>query len=108
VIAYNIGIRRLAFMNIQNRDVPEQHIVELDKDESFLSFLYFKSFEDIGFYPGHLRIECCSSFLYLTLKDNIVRMNLLLLDPFYEELQIALFKSSHVIDYADFNEDDII
>ena len=35
-------------------------------------------------------------------------MNLLIVDPYYDNIQIALFKSSHIIPYSNFNEEDII
>jgi len=35
-------------------------------------------------------------------------MNLFMLDPYFENEKILMIKSSHVIDYEDFNEEDII
>jgi len=69
-------------------------------DEKFVCFLQFNQFEDIGFYPKGLRIECCSHFAFLTagkgpsaghMTKN--RINLVLIDPFYEETQVAHFRS---------------
>ena len=51
----------------------------------------FNKYEDIGFYPQDLRIECCSCFLFLTTKrhkcsddTNTTVFNLLLADPFHD------------------------
>lgn len=64
----------------------------MPRDEKFVCFVNFNQFEDIGFYPVGLRIECCSHFAYLTTgKGNYAgniqynRLNLCLIDPFYEE-----------------------
>jgi len=59
-------------------------------EEKFVCFVSFNQFEDIGFYPVGLRVECCSHFAYLTTSKNTVdikynRLNLLLIDPFYED-----------------------
>jgi hypothetical protein len=55
----------------------------------------------MGFYSKGLRIECCSHFAFLTVgkgesTGNVQknRINLLLMDPFYEETQVAHFRSS--------------
>jgi len=40
--------------------------VDIEKDERFLGFVEFNSFEDIGFYPTNLKIECCTSFMFMT------------------------------------------
>ena len=65
----------------------------------------FNSFDDIGFFPKGLRVECCSSFAFLTtgagaesgtIERN--RINLLLVDPFYESTEVAHFKSNTYYD----------
>ena len=69
-----------------NRDDPKEFILQLDKDEFFLSFVEFNSFTDIGFFPDYLHIECCTTFLFLTRNGCKVKMNLLLIDPYYQEI----------------------
>ena len=73
-----------------------------------MTFVDFKSYESIGFYPVFLQIESCSNLLFLTVKDNLVRMNLIMIDPYFDCEKILMIKSSHEIDYCDFNEEDII
>lgn len=87
--------------------------MNLPSDERFVSFVDFNSFTDIGFFPKHLRIECCSHFLFLTTSrgndlqnDQKNRLNLLLLDPFYSEIQVALFKANSYIDNTMFKKCD--
>ena len=87
--------------------------MKLDKNEKFLSFLTFKQYSDIGFYPRDIRVECSSHFAFLTtgrdssnLKFN--RINLVIIDPFYEDLQIALFKSNTVFDSEILEQSDVV
>jgi hypothetical protein len=78
-------------------------IYELDEDEIFFDFAEFQSFEDIGFPTEGLSIEGCSSVAFLTLKPESlnVHINLILIDPYYDIVQISLFKSSK---YFEFNK----
>ena len=41
-------------------------ILELKEDEKFVCFIKFNAFQDIGFYPKDLKIECCSHIAFLT------------------------------------------
>jgi len=49
--------------------------------------------KDIGFFPNNLRIEATSRFAYLTQKANLMFINIILVDPYYEVCQIAQFTS---------------
>ena len=73
-------------------------ILELKEDEKFVCFIKFNAFQDIGFYPKDLKIECCSHIAFLTsgigknsgnMKQN--RLNLILMDPFFSDTQVARF-----------------
>lgn len=60
IIAYNLGIHKLAIMNQQDHEDPKQYILEMEEDEEFICFLNFNKYEDIGFYPDMMRIYGCS------------------------------------------------
>jgi hypothetical protein len=105
-IAYNLGDSKIVIQSILAQNNEKKFILDLDPEERFVSFVSFKDFEDIGFFPDNLQIECCSHFLFLTTSrfyrgkqviENV--LNLLLVDPYYKEIQIALFKSTSVYDY---------
>lgn len=91
-ITYNLGDSKIVIQNILQLDNKRKYIINLMPDEKFVCFVHFNQFEDIGFYPQGMRIECCSHFAYLTagrgdmagnIKKN--RINLILIDPFYED-----------------------
>ena len=66
-IAQNLGEKKLEVININNvSGETKSYIVNIPKKEKFVCFVDFNQFEDIGFYPKNLRIECCSFFLYMT------------------------------------------
>lgn len=69
------------------------YIYELPKDESFMDFVEYRHFEDVGFYPMNLRIEMCSNFVFLTYNQKLKKtfVNVMLVDPYYYEVQFALF-----------------
>jgi hypothetical protein len=71
-------------------------LYEIPKTERFVSFADFNTFDDLGFTPGRLRIELCSNIVFLTQdrKDDSLFVNILLIDPYYDVPQLALFKSS--------------
>jgi len=46
------------------------HILDIHPEERFISFVEFNLYEDIGFYPENLSIDCCSCFLFLTTKKD--------------------------------------
>ena len=91
-------------------------MIELDPQEQFVTFVEFNKYQDIGFYPQDLRIECCSCFLFLTTKRakrandvNTTVFNLLLVDPFHDKIQVAIFQSlSNVNEEILEQEDSII
>ena len=114
-ICYNLGDSKIVLQNILQLDNKRKYIVNLMPDEKFVCFVQFNQFEDIGFYPNGLRVECRSHFAFLTagkgeFSGNITknRINLLLIDPFYEDTQITHFKSSVFFDNEIFTESDTI
>lgn len=93
------------------------HIIDIKQDEKFISFVEFNLYEDIGFYPYNLNIECGSCFLYLTTKKNnagndnkkTTKLNLLIADPYYEKIQVAVFQSNASLnDELYFKNEDVI
>ena len=98
MIMYNIGLKKLILQ--QQLGTGDSHILELNKGEHFANFIDFDEYEDIGFASCGLHIEACSRFAYLTYnteKKHFI-INLLLVDPFYEKLQISIFRSTGHID----------
>lgn len=88
----------------------------MQPDEKFVCFIEFNKYEEIGFNPEGLRIECCSHFAFLTRKDDGVggdkfsgnKMNLLQIDAFQPHLTACLFKSHTNYDNEIFNMSDFI
>ena len=72
-----------------------QMVFDISSHEKFISFIEFRSFEDIGLDPYGLKTSTCSIFAYLTIHKKYQRMhvNILLIDPYYEDMQISLIKS---------------
>jgi hypothetical protein len=60
IIAYNLGIHKLAIMNQQDHEDPKQYMLEMEEDEAFICFFNFNKYEDFGFYPDAMRIYGCS------------------------------------------------
>lgn len=82
-----------------------KYLLKLKPGERFVAFLQFNRYEDIGFFPTGLRVECCSSFAFMTAGAGpnagdveFNRINLILMDPFYERTQVAHFRSSTYYD----------
>ena len=80
-----------------------------------MTFVQFNRYEDIGFFPTGLRVECCSSFAFLTAgagsnagDPQHNRINLVLIDPFFQRTQMALFKSSTYFDNEVFEAADTL
>jgi hypothetical protein len=65
-IVYNLGDSKLVLQNTLLMDDKKCYILELPKEDKFVGFVKFNQFEDIGFYPKNLSIECCSHFLFMT------------------------------------------
>jgi len=68
----------------------KQYVIHLPKGHTFVNFIEFNKLEDIGFFPGNLRLEPCSRFAFITLdqKDKwypVFNINFLLIDPYYED-----------------------
>lgn len=81
------------------------HILELSPNEKFVTFVQFNRYNDIGFYPDDLNIDCCSRFYFITTKRyknpderDSTTFNLLLVDPFHSNIQVAIFRSTSYID----------
>ena len=91
-MVHNLGESKLIIDVILNPASKRKLVLDLDPEEKFVGFVEFKSYEDIGFYPKHLNIECCSKFLYMTAgRVNGIskigqitknKINLLLIDPY--------------------------
>lgn len=112
-IAHNLGQQRLVLINQQTTAQPKAHIISIEPDEKFVSFVEFNQYADIGFYPANLNIQCCSGFLFLTTKKNANRndatkLNLLLADPYYDRIQAAMFKSTSSVNDDIFLQEDLI
>ena len=71
-------------------------VYELPANEKFIDFVEYHHFDDIGFKTAGLRIEACSCFTFLTLekKFNRLLLNVMFVDPYYEEPQISLFQAT--------------
>jgi hypothetical protein len=96
-------------------DEKKKYILKLLPDEKFVCWINFNQFSDIGFFPKDLRIECCSHFAFLTTgqdksqgKLSKNQINLILMDPFYIETNLAHFKSSSFYDNGIFDNCDTI
>jgi hypothetical protein len=75
--------------------------MDFDPTERFLGFVEYNQFEDIGFYPKNLTIECCSSFIFMTTTKeksksakNSNKLYLMLIDPYYKDIEVVKFKSA--------------
>jgi len=101
IYMYNIGQRKLVIHNTLPGGVLYIH--ELPVGEKFISFVKYNKLKDFGFYKGQLRIEGCSNFVYLTQIKDMIYANVIMVDPYYEVVQIAHFKS-HKVFYLDLNQ----
>jgi len=74
----------------------KQYIIRLGMNEIFLDHIQYNKLKDIGFYPNGLNIEAASRFAYLTFdkKEKTIINNFLICDPYYDNIQISLFKST--------------
>jgi hypothetical protein len=106
----NLGETKLLIDNLLDPKENKKLVLDLELDEKFICFVEFNKFEDLGFFPENLDIECCSKFVYITQprlhSDSFGsahhnHLNLLLIDPYYEKANVALFKSfSHIDQWA--------
>ena len=104
-LCYNLGSSKVVLQNTLKVGTKKTYILDLLPGDEFVAFVKFKSFQDIGFFTQDIRIECCSHFLFITQNDSVEdgrgnRMNLLLVDPFYQEFQAAWFRSNSCYDGA--------
>jgi hypothetical protein len=115
IIAYNLGDQQIAFHCLLGNHVGKNYLIDLEPDERFLGFVEFNSFGDIGFYPTNLNIECCTSFLYMTTskvksrspkKTN--KIYLMMIDPYYKEIEVVRFMSSQFFDTTVTAQEDYI
>jgi len=92
---YNIGVQKLIIQLLIGEG--KNLVYYLPQTETFKGFVEFNSFEDLGFVPTGLRINCCSRFAFLSLDEDTQKIfvNILLADPYYETPQILLFQSSN-------------
>ena len=70
-------------------------IYNLPESESFVDFIEYNRLKDLGFNEKGLKIEACTVFAFLT-NDKIFQrlfINILLVDPYYDQTQICLYKS---------------
>ena len=68
-------------------------VYQIPKGYVFMDFIEFNGLDDLGFDSQDLKIEACSRFAFLTLHERTQRMlvNIMLIDPYYDTIQIALF-----------------
>jgi hypothetical protein len=115
VIAYNLGDQKIAFHCLIGNHVGKNYLINLEQDERFLGFIEFNSFEDIGFYPTNLAIECCTSFLYMTTSKvksrsakNTNKIYLMMIDPYCKEIEAVRFTSSQYFDNQATGREDFV
>ena len=82
-----------------------QYILDLE-DEEFVSFVYFNTFDDIGFdYDDQNERRAVSSIVYITEnKENQLIVNLLFVDVYEEKPTFKIYKSKEKFPY-DFEKD---
>ena len=79
-----------------------------------MDHIKFNREKDIGFYSNGMKMEATSRFAFLTYdkKAKTIINNYLICDPYYDDIQIALFKSSKTFSSKSFfgkkNKDVII
>ena len=93
MFVYNIGQRKIIVQNTLTNG--RSYVYEIPHGHKFLTFGEYNNFEDIGFYPGSMRLEMCSNFVFLTQERStqLITLNLFLIDPYYEVPQMALIQS---------------
>ena len=109
VFCYNIGLYKIVIQNTLGSGT--QYILELNSHEAFLSFVEFRSFDDIGFDPSGLSIEGNSHFVFLTFdkKLDLIHVHLLFVDIYHDEkCEFKLFKSTKVFHIDEKQDKDIL
>ena len=112
-IFQNLGLSKLLITNTMHTDEKTTYVIDIPEDEKFISFAQFNEYEDLCLYPKGLRIECCSKVCFITasrkgsdIQHN--RINILFVDPFFAEIECALFRSSTHFDHEMLREHDCI
>jgi hypothetical protein len=62
--ANNVGQQKIIIKSTLKGGLT--YVYELPKTERFVNFVEFNKFEDLGFYPGKLRIEMCTNIVFLS------------------------------------------
>ena len=70
VLCYNLGFNKIVAHNTLENG--KKYIIHLEDGHTFVNFIDFKTLEDIGFYPGNLRMEACSRFAFITLDQKFI------------------------------------
>ena len=68
VLCYNLGLTKIIAHNTLSDG--KQYVIHLPEGHSFVNFIDFNKLDDIGFYPGKLRLEACSRFAFITLDQK--------------------------------------
>lgn len=68
-------------------------VYDLPRHEYFIDFLHFNSLKDLNFNPGSTNIDACSTFLFLSRKNKMMIVNLVLVDPYHKTQPFAIFQS---------------
>jgi len=86
VLCYNLGLTKIIAHNTLQGG--KQFVIKLPDKQTFVNFVEFNKLDDIGFYPGKLRMEACSRFAFITLdhtnvNNPVYNIYFLLVDPYY-------------------------
>lgn len=71
-------------------------VFELPGDRTFMNFTNLNKLSDIGFNPSEIKDEACAEFVWTTVETKTKRIfvNVMLIDPYYDNVQISFFESS--------------
>lgn len=94
MLVYNIGYDRIIIQEILG--MHNSYIYSMPENEQFFGFVKFEKVESIAFITKNLNMEASSMFVFLTKnkKTNLIKMNTMLIDPYYDSINIVLFKSN--------------
>ena len=75
-------------------------IFELPSNYQFISFIKFNELDDLGYHTNHIKQSIYSTFAFITLnrKMNIMLVNVLLVDPYNDKIELLLQQSSCCFD----------
>jgi hypothetical protein len=96
-MAVSLGQSKLIFTNMLKNG--KSYIFDIPKGQKFLHFVQFNNFSDIGFYPNNLNLELASLFAFITFdrKSKNCLVNIIVIDPYFSNPQIAWFVSDRKI-----------